>query len=117
VRIYHVVPGPVSAAATTVIEVVADWVCTGFPLSVTVAVKLDTPVTDAVPEIVPVVAARVNPAGRLPEVIDHVYAGVPPLARKACEYAVPLVPEGKVDEVMVRGLAAVLTIVNVADCV
>jgi hypothetical protein len=59
-------------AVKTAIEVATDCVCTGLPLSVTVAVKLDTPVTDGVPEIVPVVAARVNPAGRLPDVIDHV---------------------------------------------
>jgi hypothetical protein len=35
-------------------------------------VKVLTPVEADVPEIVPVVFARVNPAGRLPDVIDHV---------------------------------------------
>ena len=54
-------------------------------MSVTLTARLVTPVVVGVPEIVPVVAARVNPAGRLPDVIDHVYAGVPPLARKTCE--------------------------------
>jgi len=41
-------------------------------LSVTVVVKLEVPVAVGVPEMVPVVAARVRPAGRLPELIDHV---------------------------------------------
>ena len=41
-------------------------------MSVTVAVKFDVPLVDGVPEIVPLVAARVSPAGRLPDVIDHV---------------------------------------------
>jgi hypothetical protein len=69
---YHVVPGFGGAAAAMVIEAEADWVCAGLLLSVTVAVKLEVPVADGVPEMMPVVAARVRPAGRLPDVIDHV---------------------------------------------
>jgi hypothetical protein len=53
-------------------ETDADFVWTGLPLSLTVAVKFDVAAADGTPEITPVVAARVNPAGRLPEVIDHV---------------------------------------------
>ena len=34
--------------------------------------KLDVPLVVGVPEMMPVVAARVSPAGRLPEVIDQV---------------------------------------------
>jgi hypothetical protein len=56
----------------TTIEVVTDFVCAGLPESVTVAVKLDVPVAVGVPEITPVVADRVRPAGRLPEVTDQV---------------------------------------------
>jgi hypothetical protein len=37
-----------------------------------VAVKLVVPVTEGVPEITPVVATSVSPAGRLPVLIDHV---------------------------------------------
>lgn len=59
-------------AEATVIETFADCVWTGLPLSLTVAVKVLTPVEAGVPEMVPVVAARVKPAGRLPEVIDQV---------------------------------------------
>ncbi len=71
-RMYQVVPGPVGAAAETVIEAEADLVCAGLLLSVTVAVKLEVPVAVGVPEMVPLVAARVSPGGRLPEVMDHV---------------------------------------------
>ena len=72
-RTYHVVPGPdACVAAATTIEVVADFVWTGELLSLTVAVKLYVPLVVGVPEMMPVVAARVSPAGRLPEVIDQV---------------------------------------------
>jgi hypothetical protein len=73
-RMYHVVPGPVStgAAAERVIEAADDMVWTGLPLSLTVAVKFEVPDAVGVPEIVPLVAARVSPAGRLPELIDQV---------------------------------------------
>jgi hypothetical protein len=40
---------------------------------------------DGVPERVPVPAESVSPAGRLPEVIDQEYNGVPPVARNTCE--------------------------------
>jgi hypothetical protein len=71
---YQVVPEPgaTTFAAATVIEAVADCVWTGVPLSCTVAVKVDVPLEVGVPEIVPVVAARVNPEGRLPDVIAQV---------------------------------------------
>jgi hypothetical protein len=62
----------VGCGATTLIEVVADCVWTGLPLSLTVAVKLDVALAVGVPEITPVVAARVKPAGKLPDVTDHV---------------------------------------------
>lgn len=72
-RTYQVVPGPVGAvAAATKIEVAAEFVSTGLLLSWTVAVKLYVPLAEGVPEITPVVAARVRPEGRLPEVIDQV---------------------------------------------
>jgi hypothetical protein len=50
---------------------VADLDCAGLSASVTVAVKLDVPLVVGVPEITPVTLARLNPAGRLPEPIDH----------------------------------------------
>src|SRR5271166_531481 len=48
--------------------------------SVTCTVKLLLPVPVGVPEIIPVLGASVNPAGKLPEMIDHVYGVVPPVA-------------------------------------
>jgi hypothetical protein len=68
------VPGPVcaGAAAATTMDVAADFVWAGLLLSVTVTVKLDVPLADGVPEITPVVADMVNPAGRLPDGIDQV---------------------------------------------
>jgi hypothetical protein len=41
-------------------------------LSLTDAVKLNVPLVVGVPEMMPVVAARVSPAGSVPVVIDHV---------------------------------------------
>ena len=63
----------------TTIEVVADLLWAGLPLSVTVAVKLNVPETVGAPEMVPLLA-RVRPAGKLPELTVQLYAGVPPLA-------------------------------------
>lgn len=48
-----------------------------------------------VPEIIPVEAPSVSPDGRFPEEIDHIYAGVPPLACSCVEYAMLAVAEGK----------------------
>ena len=44
----------------------------GLLLSTTVAVKEKVPLMVGVPEIIPVVDASVNPAGRPPELMDHV---------------------------------------------
>lgn len=62
----------VSGTAAMTIAVVADFFWTGLLLSFTVAVKLEVPFEAGVPEITPVVAASVNPEGKLPDVIDHV---------------------------------------------
>lgn len=47
--------------------------------SVTVTVKLEVPAVVGVPEITPA-ALRLNPAGKVPDVTDHVYGAVPPAA-------------------------------------
>ncbi len=54
------------------IDVTADFVCTGSLLSLTVTVKVEIPLVVGVPAIVPVVAPNVNPAGNVPDVIDQV---------------------------------------------
>jgi hypothetical protein len=54
-----------------VIDSGADLVWTGLPLSLTAAVKVNVPLAVGVPEITPLLAESVNPAGRLPLVMDH----------------------------------------------
>jgi hypothetical protein len=93
-------------AAAMAIERLTDLVCAGFPASVTVAVKLDVPLAVGVPEIRPVLEDRLSPAGRLPDVTDQVYGVVPPVAAIEFEYAVPCVPEGRLDVVMLKAVGA-----------
>lgn len=63
----------------TAIEKLAVWVCAADPLSVTLIVKFEVPLAAGVPEITPPLD-RVNPDGKPPEAIVHVYPGLPPLA-------------------------------------
>ena len=60
------------AGPATTSERATDLLCAGLPESVIVAVKLAVPLAVGVPEIKPVVGARVSPAGRLPAVMDQV---------------------------------------------
>ena len=53
--------------------------------AVTRTVKLEVPVAVGVPEMTPVLAASVSPAGSAPLAIDHVYGGVPPVAASVVE--------------------------------
>jgi len=57
----------------------------GVVESVTFAVKLKEPDVVGVPEIVPLAADSVNPAGNAPELILQLYGVVPPLATKVVE--------------------------------
>jgi hypothetical protein len=61
-----------STIPPTTIEVAADFVCAGLPLSLTVTVKFEVPLAVGVPEITPLAEASVSPAGKLPALIDHV---------------------------------------------
>ena len=63
-------------------EIDADLVCTGLEESVTVAVTFTVAAAVGVPEMMPVLVARVRPAGRLPEVMDQLYGVAPPVAVK-----------------------------------
>jgi hypothetical protein len=103
-----------SVGATTT-EAAADADCTGLPLSVTVAVKLVIPLTVGTPVIVPA-EASVSPWGSLPEVIDHVYCPVPPVAAKVFENGVPRVTVGSATGMTESGVA-LTTSVRVADAV
>ena len=50
------------------------------PVSLTVMVKLNVPLAVGVPEISPVEAFSVNPAGSDPALTDHVLGPAPPAA-------------------------------------
>jgi hypothetical protein len=62
----------VSNVDPMVIDIAVDFVCTGLLLSLTATVKLNVPLAVGVPEITPLLELSVNPAGRLPELIDQV---------------------------------------------
>jgi hypothetical protein len=62
----------VKVEGATTSDSVTDFVCAGFSASATVAVRLVVPAAVGVPEMIPLDAARLSPAGRLPEEIDHV---------------------------------------------
>ena len=85
--------GGACVTASTTIESVTVWLCAGDEESETVTLNVAVPLADGVPEITPP-AESVNPAGRLPEVIDQLYPGVPPLAESDALYAVPLCAPG-----------------------
>jgi hypothetical protein len=73
-------------------------------LSVTVAVKFDVLAAVGVPLMVPP-ALRLSPAGNAPPLTLQTFPPVPPLAASACEYAVPTVPFGSEEVVMLRAAA------------
>jgi hypothetical protein len=69
-----------SADSWTSRENATESLRTGLEESVTVIVTGKTPPIVDTPEIVPVLAARLSPAGKPPEVIDQLYGVVPPVA-------------------------------------
>jgi hypothetical protein len=75
-------------------------VCTPA-LSVTWAVKLETPNLSGAPLMVPVVPS-VRPDGSAPITTVHVYGGDPPVALSVCENAAPTAPGANDVVVMVR---------------
>ena len=70
------------AAATAILS---DLVAVLLFASVTFAVKVDVPDAVGVPEIAPVEALSVNPAGSEPLLTLHEYGVVPPLACSVAE--------------------------------
>lgn len=69
-----------ASALVTLNTTAADLVRVGLDESLTVAVMGKLPPVGGLPEMMPVPAARVSPAGSLPEEIDQVYGVVPPVA-------------------------------------
>jgi hypothetical protein len=71
----------VRGVGVTTIVLLIEAYCTGLLLSLTVAVKVEEPLTLAAPVIAPD-GERLMPLGSVPEVKDQVYGAVPPLALK-----------------------------------
>lgn len=61
------------------------------------------PAAVGVPEMIPVFAARLSPAGSCPVVTLQVYGEVPPAAARVTVYAVLTTPWGNAVEVIARG--------------
>jgi hypothetical protein len=98
----------VVAETTSDKETVCVW--TGLLLSLTDATKLKVPVPVVVPERMPA-EDKVMPAGSEPELRDHLYGVVPPVAAKVVENAAPLVAEGiEVDVIWRAGAAGAMTV-------
>ena len=76
-----------------------------------VTVKVYAPELVGVPEIMPVDALRLNPAGRVPEVTAHVIGAVP-VAVRVWEYAEPSLPSARLEAVIV-GMTPAASIVSV----
>src|SRR5271155_2437830 len=88
-----------------------------FFASLTSTVNDEFPDAVGVPEIKPVAAVRLKPAGSAPAVILQVYGIVPPLAASVAEYALLTVPPGRDVVVTEGGCATAAAIVKPKDCV
>jgi hypothetical protein len=95
------------AAATT--AMFNAFVPVLFAESVTCTVNDAVPAAVGVPEITPVDATRLIPAGKAPALTLQLYGVVPPLACSVVEYDVPAVPPGSDVVVTVGGWAAATT--------
>ena len=84
--------GGCAAAATAMLSA---FVPVLFAASFTCTVNDAVPAVVGVPEITPVAATRLNPAGSVPALTLQLYGVVPPLACSVAEYAVPAVPPAK----------------------
>jgi hypothetical protein len=71
-----------AAGADTVIDKALVALFAGFEESVTIAVKSEVPAVVGVPDMAPVDALRVRPAGSVPVEMDQVKGAVPPDAVK-----------------------------------
>ena len=76
--------------------------------SVTLNVSEVEPGSVGTPLIKPVDEVSVKGLGNAPEVVDHVYGGVPPIAVSACEYDAPTWPYGNDVDVICNGPPALL---------
>lgn len=79
--------------------------------SVTCTVNDDVPATVGVPEIAPL-PERLRPVFSVPDVIDHLYGVVPPVAPSVAPYAVPTFPDASEAVVIESGVVAAADIVR-----
>jgi hypothetical protein len=75
-----------------------------LPLSVTFAVNVTVPAEVGVPDMTPVELFIINPASKVPVVMDHVYGALPLVALRGWVYAVPVTPSANALVVIVSGL-------------
>ncbi len=75
----------VAAAATVKLNAFVAVCAVGEVESVTMAVKLKEPAVVGVPEIAPLEADNVRPAGNAPALMLQLYGVVPPVAAKVVE--------------------------------
>ena len=101
----------VRLAAPGAIERVKSLVALARVLSTTFTVKLEDPDADGVPESSPE-AFSDKPAGSVPDAMDQLNGGVPPEAASVCEYAVPAVPAGSGEPVVMVRLGVAASMVN-----
>jgi hypothetical protein len=73
------------------------------PLSVSITVKLELPVSEGVPLITPVEPWRLKPRGKIPSDIAQVTGATAPDAARVVEYEAPAVAFGRLD-VVITGL-------------
>ena len=81
-------------------EAVSDF---GVVESVTCTVKPNVPAVVGVPEIAPVLAAKLNPVGSEPALMLQLYGDVPPVAANVALYTPPCVPLATEVVAIVRG--------------
>ena len=79
----------------------------GLVESVTVTTTVLAPAEDGVPLITPVKGSMLSPAAN--PVADQLYGGVPPVADMVVLYAVPAVPFGRGDDVVMLSDADMVT--------
>jgi len=99
------------AAATVRVNDFVVVSAVGTVESVTFTVKLKEAAAVGVPEIVPVAADIVSPAGSAPELMLQLYGAVPPVAATVVEYTTATCPAGKDVVVICTGVTAAVTVV------
>ena len=90
-------------AAATVMPSDIVVVCGVEEESLTCTVKIVVPACVGVPLIWPVDAVRLSPAGNDPELIDHEYGAVPPVAVRIALYGVNVIAPGSAVEEICSG--------------